>query len=116
MTRGTISFKRKDGGYCQLWYINSDGYLQILGKEIYKNLKTVEDIKQAVYIFIQEKCISRLETDFTLGETESIENILKQCNDYSYVMDEETLKWGFYMYNKPKLHDLEKELKEINEI
>ena len=33
-------------------------------------------------------------------------------NDYSYVLDEETGKWGFYAYKKDELQDLEETLKE----
>jgi hypothetical protein len=51
-----------------------------------------------------------LETDFILGEVESIEPILEQFNDYSYILDEETGKWSFYKYNKNDLYDLEEEL------
>ena len=110
MTKGTISIKRKNGVYDQLWYVNSDGYLAVLGKEIFNNLKTVDDVERAVVIFRRAKCCSWLETAFTLGEVESIEPILAQYNDYSYVLDEETGKWGFYSYNKNKLHGLEEEL------
>ena len=110
MTRGTISIKKKDGSYNQLWYVNSDAYLTGLGKEIFDNLKTVDDIKRAVDIFEKAKCSSWLETDLVLGEVESIDHILEQYNDYSYVLDEETEKWGFYKYAKNKLYILEEEL------
>jgi hypothetical protein len=109
MTKATISIKRKNGLYCQLWYVNSDGYPSGLGKEIFENLKTVNDVERAVVIF-KEKCDSFLETNFTLGELDSIEPILRQYNDYSYVLDEETGKWGFYEYKENKIYDLEVEL------
>jgi hypothetical protein len=111
MTKATISIKRKDGLYCQLWYVNSDGYPSGLGKEIFENLKTGNDVERAVVIF-KRKCDSFLETNFTLGEVDSIEPILAQYNDYSYVLDEETGKWGFYRYKENRIYDLELELKE----
>ena len=113
MTRGTISIKRTNGIYDQLWYVNSDGYPAVLGKEIFTFLKTGDDIERAVVIFKKAKCQSTLETAFTIGETESIQPILAQCNDYSYVFDEETGKWGFYNYREDKLYDLEEELKDV---
>jgi len=113
MTKGTITIKRLNGVYDQLWYVNSDGYPQGgLGEEIFKNLKTVDDVERAVVIFRKAECRSSLETNFTLGEVKSIEPILTQYNDYSYVLDEETGKWGFYEYGTNKLHDLETELKQ----
>ena len=111
LTKGTLSIRKKNGNYSQLWYVNSDGYPKKLGKEILENLKTPEDIKQAYNIFTNAKCDSHLETDLVLGDTESIEPILRQYNDYSYVLDEETGKWGFYKYNINELHDLEDEIK-----
>ena len=110
MTRATITIKRKNGIYDQLWYVNSDGYPASLGIEIFCNLKTVDDIERAVIIF--RKCRSVLETCFTLGEVESIAPILKQINDYSYVFDEETGKWGFHCMNHEEFYDLEKELEQ----
>ena len=110
MTRATITIKRKNGIYDQLWYVNSEGYLSVLGKEIIDNLKTVDDVERAVVIFKKAKCYSVLETNYTLGEVESIEPILEQYNDYSYVLDENTGKWGFYMYKKDKLHNLEEKI------
>jgi len=112
MTRGTISIKRTNGIYDQLWYVNSDGYLAVLGKEIFSFLKTVDDVERAVVIFKKAKCYSTLETAFTIGETESIQPILAQCNDYSYVLNEETGRWGFYLYKEDRLYDLEEKLKE----
>ena len=100
MTKGTISIKRKNGKYYQLWYVNSDGYPEKLGKDILDNLKTLEDTEKAAIIFEKAKCDSFLETDFVLGEVESIEPILEQFNDYSYILDEETGKWSFYKYIK----------------
>ena len=110
MTRATITIKRKNGIYDQLWYVNSDGYPDLLGKEIFDNLKTVDDVERAVVIFNRADCISTLETSFTLGEVESINPILEQNNDYSYVLDEETGKWGFYPYKHNNLCNLEEEL------
>jgi len=110
MTRATISIKRKSGKYDQLWFVNSDGYPDVLGKDIYKNLKTVDDVERAHIVFRNAKCRSELETNYVLGEVESLEPILKQYNDYSYVLDEETGKWGFYKYTRSQLHDLETEL------
>jgi hypothetical protein len=113
MTRATITIKRLNGLYCQLWYVNSDGYPKDgLGQEIFENLKTVDDVERAVVIFQKAKCHSTLETNFTLGEVESIEDILEQINDYSYVLDEATGKWGFYEYKENKIYDLEIHLKE----
>jgi hypothetical protein len=110
MTRGTISIKRKNGVYDQLWYVNSSGYPAVLGKEIFVNLKTVDDVERAVVIFNNAECCSQLETNFTLGKIESIEPILAQYNDYSYVLDEETGTWGFYRYKEDKLHNLEEKI------
>ena len=107
MTKGTISIKRKNGIYDQLWYVNSSGYPAALGKEIFNNLKTVEDVERAVVIFDKAECCSQLETEFTLGKVESIKPILEQYNDYSYVLDEETGKWGVYRYEEDKWHNLE---------
>jgi hypothetical protein len=106
MTKGTITIKRKNGIYDQLWYVNSDGYPAVLGEEIFNNLKTVDDVERAVVIFNRAKCCSLLETAFTLGEVDSINPILAQHNDYSYVLDEETGKWGFYRYKEDKWHNL----------
>ena len=114
MTRATISIKRKNGVYDQLWYVNSDGYPSGLGSEIFSLLKTVDDIERAVVIF--RSAGSVLETAFTILETDSIESILKQGNDYSYVLNEETGKWGFYRYREDKIYDLEEELKALDEI
>jgi len=50
MTKGTITIKRKNGIYDQLWYVNADGY--------------------------------------------PLQAILDQYNDYAYVLDEETGRWG----------------------
>jgi hypothetical protein len=112
MTSGTISIKRKSGNYDQLWYVNSDAYPDGLGKEILDNLKTADDTERASVIFKKAQCSSRLETELILEEeTESIADILHQYNDYSYIFDEETAKWGFYEGKKNKLHDLEEELK-----
>jgi hypothetical protein len=61
-------------------------------------------------IFRKVKGRSVLETNFTIGEPKSIQPILAQYNDFSYVLNEETKKWGFYMYNDDKLYDLEEEL------
>ena len=110
MTKGTISIKRKNGIYDQLWYVNSDGYPAVLGKEIFDNLKTVDDVERAVVIFNNAECCSELETTFILGKVEAIESILAQYNDYSYVLDEETGKWGVYRYNEDKLHYLEEKI------
>ena len=115
MTRGTISIKRKNGTYDQLWYVNSDGYPSVLGNEIFTFLKNGDDFERAAAIFKKAKCYSTLETAFTIGETNSIQPILAQCNDYSYVLDEETGKWGFYNYREEKLYDLEEELKNLSE-
>ena len=116
MTKGTITIKRLNGVYDQLWFVNSDGYPQDgLGEEIFKKLKTVDDVERAAVIFKKAKCSSCLETNFILGEVKSIKPILAQNNDYSYVLDEETGKWGFYEYKTNKLHDLETELNEENE-
>ena len=108
MTRATITIKRKNGIYDQLWYVNCDGYPSGLGKEIYANLKTVDDVERAVVLF--KECTSWLETSFTLGEVHSIKPILEQPNDYAYVLDEETGKWGYYAYHENKLYSLEEEL------
>ena len=110
MTKGTISIKRKNGIYDQLWYVNSSGYPAVLGEEILNNLKTVDDVERAVVIFDKAECCSQLETSFTLGEVESIKPILAQYNDYSYVMDEETGKWGFYRYKEDKWYNLEEKI------
>ena len=110
MTKGTISIKRKNGIYDQLWYVNSGGYPASLGKEIFNNLKTVDDVERAAVIFNKSECGSELETSFTLGKIESIKPILAQHNDYSYVLDEETGKWGFYRYKEDKWHNLEEKL------
>ena len=82
MTRGTITIKRKNGVYDQLWYVNSDGYPAVLGKEIFTYLKTVDDVERAPMIFRKAKCDSFLETDLVIGETDSIHSILKQNNDF----------------------------------
>jgi len=111
MTRATITIKRTNGIYDQLWYVNSDGYPSGLGSDIFSFLKTVDDIERAVVIF--RRAGSVLETAFTIGETDSIESILNQSNDYSYVLDEETGKWGYYRYEEDKLYDLEEKLKAI---
>ena len=113
MTRATISIKRTNGIYDQLWYVNSDGYPSGLGSEIFSLLKTVDDIERAVVIF--RSAGSVLETAFTIGETDTIESILNQSNDYSYVFDEETGKWGYYRYREDKLFDLKEELKALEE-
>jgi len=115
MTKGTITIKRKNGIYDQLWYVNSSGFPAVLGEEIFKNLKTVDDVERAVIVFRKAKCGSVLETSFTIGETKSIRSILEQYNDYSYVLDEETGRWGFYSFNKDKLYDLEEKLKKESE-
>ena len=115
MTRGTISIKRKNGTYNQLWYVNSDGYPAVLGNEIFTFLKNGDDFERAAAIFKKGECYSTLETARTIGETDSIQPILKQNNDYSYVLDEETGKWGYYIYRKEKLYDLEEELKNLSE-
>ena len=112
MTRATISIKRTNGIYDQLWYVNSDGYPAVLGRDILDYLKTGDDFERAVSIFNKAKCLSTLETAFTIGETESLQDILAQYNDYSYILDEETGKWGFYVYKEEKLYDLEEKLKE----
>ena len=112
MTKGTITIKMKNGKYNQLWYVNSDGYPEHLGKHIFKNLKSADDIQRAAYIFRMAECNTLLETDLILESiVETIEPILKQYNDYSYIFDEETEKWGFYQGNRPELYDLENELK-----
>jgi len=113
MTKATISIKRKSGIFDQLWYVNSDGHPDNLGKDIFDNLKTVDDVERATIVFRNAKSDSRLETNFILGEVKSIKSILKQYNDYSYVLDEETGKWGFYEYECDELHDLEEELRTI---
>jgi len=115
MTRATISIKRESGIYDQIWYVNSSGYPEVLGKEIYTHLKTVDDVERAVVIFRKANCQSVLETNYTIGETDYIEDILNQCNDYSYVLDEESGKWGFYVYEKTKLFDLVERLEEEEE-
>ena len=112
MTRGTITIKRKNGVYDQLWYVHSDGYPEVLGIEIFTNLKTVDDVERATVIFRKADCISFLQTSCTIGETDSIKPILAQHNDFSYVLDEDTGKWGYYEYKHEKLHDLEEILKE----
>ena len=112
MTRATISIKRKNGIYDQIWYVNSDGYLAVLGKEIFNFLKTVDDVERAAVIFKKQRGYSTLETNFTIDETDSIESILAQHNDYSYILDEESGKWGYYNYNDRELYDLEEDLKE----
>jgi len=112
MAKGTITIKRSSGTYDQLWYVNSDGYPQgDLGEDIFKYLKTTNDVERAVVIFRKEECYSILETSLMFGEEKSIKPILNQGNDYSYVFDEKTGKWGFYEYKKNKLKDLEAELK-----
>jgi hypothetical protein len=113
MTRATITIKRRNGLYCQLWYVNSDGYPKNgLGQDIFENLKTVDDVERAVAIFKKTGC-AVLETGLTLNkDVNSIEPILEQCNDYSYVLDEATGKWGFYKYKENKLYDLKTVLKE----
>jgi len=114
MTRGTITIKRTNGIYDQLWYVNADGYIKGgLGEDILKYLKTANDIERAIVIFGKAKRNHRLEIDLALGETDSIEPILKQYNDYSYVFDEKTEKWGFYKFKENKLHNLESEWKKI---
>ena len=115
MTRATITIKRTNGVYDQLWYVNSDGYPSGLGSDIFSFLKTVDDIERAVVIFRRAKCQSTLETAFTIGETDSIESILNQSNDYSYVLDEETGKWGYYRYGEDEIYDLEEKLKALEE-
>jgi hypothetical protein len=45
----------------------------------------------------------------------SIKPILEQHNDYSYVLDETTGKWGFYEYKKNKIYDLETALRKEEE-
>ena len=72
-------------------------------------MKTVDDVERAVVIFRKAEC-SWLETSFTIGETDSIESILEQYNDYSYVLDEETGRWGYYAYEENQLYDLEETL------
>ena len=111
MTRATITIKRKSGIYDQLWYINANGFPDALGKEIFTYLKTVDDVERAVVIFNKMKCRSYLETAFTLGEVETVQPILAQYNDYAYILDEETEKWGYYSYDRDQLHDLEDTLK-----
>ena len=111
MTRATITIKRINGIYDQLWYVNSDGYPRVLGNEIFTNLKTADDVERAVVIFRKAKCYSTLETNFTIGETKFIKHILDQYNDYAYVLNEETGKWGFYEFDENKLYDLEETLK-----
>jgi len=110
MTRATISIKRKNGIYDQLWYVNSSGHPHLLGNEIFNNLKTADDVERAVPIFKKRKCYSELETSFTLGEVESIKPILAQHNDYSYIIDEETGKWGFYRYREEQWNNLEEHI------
>ena len=44
MTRATISIKIESGIYDQIWYVNSSGYPEVLGKDIYTHLKTVDDV------------------------------------------------------------------------
>ena len=115
MTRATITIKRKDGVFDQLWHVNSDGYPEGgLGEEIFANLKTVNDIERAIIIFRKADCFSRIETSFTIGETDNIQNIIKQYNDYSYVFDEETGKWEYYFFDEGP-YDLEEALKKEEE-
>ena len=114
MTKGTITIKRKNGIYDQLWYVNADGYPSGLGKEIFKNLKTVDDVERAVIVFRNARCGSVLETCFTIGETKSLQAILNQYNDYAYVLDEETGRWGYYSYRNDTLVDLEEKLNEAS--
>jgi hypothetical protein len=53
---------------------------------------------------------------FTLEkEVNSIEPILNQYNDYSYVLDEEAGRWGYYRYKENTLHDLLDELGKYNQ-
>ena len=42
--------------------------------------------------------------------TISIKPILAQYNDYSYMPDEETGKWGFYRYKEEKWYNLEENI------
>ncbi|MDR2578807.1 MAG: hypothetical protein LBC70_08400 [Chitinispirillales bacterium] len=109
-TRATISIKRKEGGYQQLWYVNSDGSPKVLGQEIYNFLKTPDDVERAHAIFQNNKCGSFLETDFTLGKIENLGPILKQYNDYAYVLEEETGYWGLYEYDKNELFCLKEKI------
>jgi len=110
VTRATITIKRKNGKYDQLWYVNHDGYPDGLGKVLLDTLKTVDDVERAHIVFRKARKGYTLETNYILGEVKSIEPILKQINDFSYVFDEETGKWGFYEYSSDELHDLEEEL------
>jgi len=114
MTRATITIKRKNGKYDQLWYVNSDGYPDWLGKAIMKNLKSVDDVERAHIIFRNARARCVLETNYVLGEVASINPILEQNNDYSYVLDEETGKWGYYDDNPEELYDLEEVLRSID--
>jgi len=105
-TRATITIKRAEDVYDNLWYIHSDGYLSVLGREIFENLRSVNDIERASVIFKNNDCLSTLETSCVLGEVVSMGEILTQFNDYSYVFDEETEKWSYYMFDKHDQHDL----------
>jgi len=110
MTRATITIKEKNGLYNNLWYINNDGYIELgLGEEILKLLKTVDDIKNAPQIFKEHGIdLWTFENDFGLvcKRTSFIKPILDRFNDYSYVFDEKTGKWGYYKFNHPTLHEL----------
>ena len=111
MTRGTISIKRKNGVFDNLWYSNSDSYLTNgLGEQIFNNLKTVDDIEKAPIIFRKSECGRVLDTSGTIGLTDNIQDIIDKYNDYSYIFDEENEKWEYYYFeNGP--HNLEEGLK-----
>jgi hypothetical protein len=109
-TRATITIKRAEDVFDNLWYIHYDGYPSSLGVEIYENLKTVNDIERAHVIFRKNDCSSILETSYTAGEVVSIGEILALFNDYSYVFDEETEKWSYYEFDRHEQFDLERSL------
>jgi len=113
-TRATISIKRaNDAVYNTLWYVHYDGYLSQLGREIFDNLKTVNDIERCPVIFKREECSSIVEIEYR--ETKNIQDILNQWNDYSYIFLEVFNVWIYYKYNEKIEFDLETNLKNLEE-